>query len=619
MSLNGSTPELDTQLDDDIEQYLNIALANGFSKGTANVSPGDMKKLKGLLKHYAKKKHPFRSCVRDNRKRFGNRTEAVCAVLKDLIRGTTKWRSTERKKHMSEEELRAEFLLSDFPDNYILDFVDWAINLDDETVNIILTANNDDESEDMSLDLEAGDVAWSSSGSLSDIRKQIESHLNDGMGDGYGMTYWVEDVKNGEALVCERGEDYYVVPFDVSKKGTVELGDEDEWKLVERAWVESNVNMSANQEYVAELFFEDSGNEVDNDGLIWKTFMREGTWAYSPEKGRAVKVPLTITKSGKSDPSKKIISMADVKKNFEVGAIQHVTVPLSHDDKTEDNTGFVKKLRYGKDEKGRTTLEAAIDFTEPDIKEKIERGTIPNVSAGIHFNYIDKESGKKFDSVMGHLALTPKPWLGGMAPFGVKASENLTVVGFSEQLQTSDTTDLGGGVEDNMTTIVETPVEETEDTDTFLTELGLSEEGLKDKLARLAELEREGRERSISDQVKAWEEAKKSPALITQAKAILMADEGDTVLTLSEDGNSVGLSASDIVNRLMEAAPALALADDPVTEEEAMGERAPDDATEENLSEEVKSEANRLFLYERYSEDDALAEAKRRFAEKTTA
>lgn len=49
-------------------------------------------KLRFLLRYYAKKPHPFRACVRDNRKRFGPRTEAVCATLKDIIRGTTKWR-----------------------------------------------------------------------------------------------------------------------------------------------------------------------------------------------------------------------------------------------------------------------------------------------------------------------------------------------------------------------------------------------------------------------------------------------------------------------------------------------------------------------------------------------
>src|SRR3990170_1421040 len=122
MSENNDSISLEE--DQEIEEYLNIALSNGFSKGTANVSARDMVKLRGLLKHYAKKKHPFTSCVRDNTKRFGpERAKKVCAVLKDLIRGTTKWRSTERKKGLSDEE-KAEFILSDYPedDNYIEEF-----------------------------------------------------------------------------------------------------------------------------------------------------------------------------------------------------------------------------------------------------------------------------------------------------------------------------------------------------------------------------------------------------------------------------------------------------------------------------------------------------------------
>jgi len=616
MSDNDNTKILEMQEDEDIEQYLNIALSNGFSKGTANVSPKDMVKLRGLLKHYAKKKHPFASCVRDNRKRFGPRTEAVCAVLKDLIRGTTKWRSTERKKNLSEEEL-SEFVLDDYPDdNYIIEFVDWAANLDEETVNMILTSNNNDESENMTeIDLDAGEVAWTNDGGFSDIRKQIETALNDNMGGSdYGMSYWVEDVKKDEALVCHAGANYYVVPFSVTKKGTVEVDDEDSWKPVEKAWVETNLNMSEdNKEFLAELFFTDSKENIaDSDGLIWKTFLREGTWAYSPGNGTKVSKPLTITKSGNSDPKKLVISMSDIKKNFEVNAIQHVTVPLNHDDKVAENTGFVKKLRYGKDEKGRSTLEAAIDFTEPEIKEKIGRGTIPNVSGGIHFNYIDKESGKKFNSVLGHLALTSKPWLAGMAPFGVKASENLTVVGFSEDQQTDSEDNSEGGVMD-MTTV------EIENADTFLEKLGLSEDEVEARLARYDELERDVKKNRIDEAVREWEEAKKSPALVKAAKAILMADDGTVALNLSEDGKEVSLTASDIVNRLVAAAPTVALADDPITDEDAEGVAPPDDATEENLSDEIKSEANRLFLYERYSEADAIAEAKRKFNEEATA
>jgi hypothetical protein len=56
------------------------------------VTPAAKHKLSGILKHYAKMEHPFTACVRDNRKRFGKRAEAVCAVLKDIIWGTTKWR-----------------------------------------------------------------------------------------------------------------------------------------------------------------------------------------------------------------------------------------------------------------------------------------------------------------------------------------------------------------------------------------------------------------------------------------------------------------------------------------------------------------------------------------------
>jgi len=64
----------------------------------AQVGPDARWKLRGILRHYAKKPHPFAACVRDNRKRFGPRAEAVCAVVKDLIRGTTHWRGHNNPK-----------------------------------------------------------------------------------------------------------------------------------------------------------------------------------------------------------------------------------------------------------------------------------------------------------------------------------------------------------------------------------------------------------------------------------------------------------------------------------------------------------------------------------------
>jgi hypothetical protein len=73
-----------------------------ISKGTADVSPSDREKLKYLIAHYMKQPHPFTACFKDQ-VRHGlspKHAAARCAVLKDLGKGTTSWRS-ERGKKMS--------------------------------------------------------------------------------------------------------------------------------------------------------------------------------------------------------------------------------------------------------------------------------------------------------------------------------------------------------------------------------------------------------------------------------------------------------------------------------------------------------------------------------------
>src|SRR5262245_43485831 len=111
------------ELSEDFDVYASIALANGFSKGTANVSPDDMKKLRGLLDHYRAQPKPFTSCVRDNRKRFGGLTEKYCAVLKDLIEGNTHWRN-QKKRNLSEETL-IEIYGIDVPDGFFHALSEW--------------------------------------------------------------------------------------------------------------------------------------------------------------------------------------------------------------------------------------------------------------------------------------------------------------------------------------------------------------------------------------------------------------------------------------------------------------------------------------------------------------
>lgn len=80
-------------MDNDAIELTDQAIEALLGLNADKASPADRKKLKGLLKYYAKKPHPFRACVRDNTKRFGpDGAKRVCATLKDIIRGTTKWR-----------------------------------------------------------------------------------------------------------------------------------------------------------------------------------------------------------------------------------------------------------------------------------------------------------------------------------------------------------------------------------------------------------------------------------------------------------------------------------------------------------------------------------------------
>jgi hypothetical protein len=95
----------DRLLDEAIDQRLEVLFA-GAGAATPGVSeaetvgPDARHKLRFLLRYYAKKPHPFRACVADNMKRFGpNRTERVCATMKDIIRGTTHWRGHPELDH----------------------------------------------------------------------------------------------------------------------------------------------------------------------------------------------------------------------------------------------------------------------------------------------------------------------------------------------------------------------------------------------------------------------------------------------------------------------------------------------------------------------------------------
>jgi hypothetical protein len=592
--------------DEELDEYMSVAFAmgntTGFSKGTANVSANDLKKLRPLIRFYAKKPHPFRACVQDNAKRFGPLVNKYCAIIKDLIEGNTKWRNQSKKKHLSDQTLNELYALS-VPDGFFA----FLSELTDEEVQEMMIDPEE------SADFAQGQVAWNYKKGEQYLRRELESALNpqvDSGSDGpvsYGMRYWVNDTNEEEntALVCQGGDTYWVVPFSV-KDGEVTVSPEDKWKAVEQAWVQAN--FSEEPGLMAEMYFADKkASKPDKDGLIWKPIMREGTWKFSPGSDQqANPKPIKIVANGKSDRKNLVISLEELKSNFEEGAKEHVTIPTSHKDGVLENTGFVKKVRIGKDEEGRAVLEAGHDFTEPDVRDKALRGTIANTSAGILFDYVHKETGKKYRSVLAHVALTNHPWLNGMKPFGVNASEeeNLEIVSFSEE-PIIDPAQTGGG--EGMSEVA-----------FDFSELGFnSREELELALAERKSLKAKDRERDVADRCRKWQEDGKSPALVAEAQAIMMSDEGATVLNLSEEGKQVGLSATDIVERLVSKSASVKLTQDAVEEKTASEDKPDDDKNEVKLTQEERVLASQLFFDAGLSQEKAVEEAKRRLAAQT--
>lgn len=153
--------------------------------------------------------------------------------------------------------------------------------------------------------------------------------------------------------------------------------------------------------------------------VLWKDVLVEGEYPMSPSAAGATNEPMRVITDGDSDPKTKTISMSDIEFAHEDAAFKYVTIPTSHRDGLLDNTGYVprpKGLRRV-EKHGKQVLQAALGFTEPDIKGKVSRGTIPDVSAGIFFSWTNKHTKKKYPAALKHVALTPTPFMGNLDPF----------------------------------------------------------------------------------------------------------------------------------------------------------------------------------------------------------
>lgn len=125
------------QLCDAVESVQLDAGVKEFQK----VGPHAREKLKGILQHYAKKPKPFTACVRDQIKHGLSQEMANrrCAVIKDLIMGTTKWRGhpdvAPQSQYLSDVEIDDEttrllLAISELPDFYE------TLGLDDPNIDV---------------------------------------------------------------------------------------------------------------------------------------------------------------------------------------------------------------------------------------------------------------------------------------------------------------------------------------------------------------------------------------------------------------------------------------------------------------------------------------------------
>jgi hypothetical protein len=172
------------------------------------------------------------------------------------------------------------------------------------------------------------------------------------------------------------------------------------------------------QKYFSEIHL--AGTEQKEEGgFVLKEILRTGEWPVIPTAGGVVKKPLKIIRDGQSDSANGVISMSEVIQNFDAKVIPNPQIPLSDDQKdhkniTRLNTGFVRGLSIVDSDSG-SKLVAKMEFTEPEVKDKVLRGTYADVSCGIPWRV--RSRGKTYGSTLEHVCITNRPFIDGLGPF----------------------------------------------------------------------------------------------------------------------------------------------------------------------------------------------------------
>lgn len=325
--------------------------------------------------------------------------------------------------------------------------------------------------------------------------------------------------------------------------------------------------------------------KADKDGLIWKPMLPVGIWNVGPN-GRPLKVV-----AGRSKDQRKEIGMQDVIDAFDAQAVPHVTVPLSHEDKTDENTGYIRKVKVATIN-GIKTLMGGHHFTDKKVEGKVTEGSIANTSVGLEFDYVRKDDGKKFPIILRHNALTNRPWLGRkLAPFGLAEDQagNYSVMCgeyAGNIIEEPDPEAVTASIDDKSTSGTQDTIQTSEVVDDPThKEPVMAEENKKDepaktvdltdhpdfiaereKSARLAaqleQLAEKDRQRDAVDFVgvlkeMGFTEEKGCTGFLKETKAIMLADTGETALLLSEDGKAApsAMTVTTVLKRLFATLP----------------------------------------------------------------
>jgi hypothetical protein len=270
------------------------------------------------------------------------------------------------------------------------------------------------------------------------------------------------------------------------------------------------------------------------DGYYWKRVFRTGNWIEGPSGG-----PMKIDEQ----------FIDNVVAAYEAAIWPHVTVPLSHSNAPEENSGYIRSLKKETVEvpEGETVhyLTGAFEFLDREVEMKVASGLIADVSCGLFLNYKDSQTGKVWPVVLWHVALTNEPFVSGLGDW----TNGIAAARVSDKAYVFNETGRNAAVT--------TTGEQTPPPDAITLEAFNAERQRADDLARrLALLESQTVEQRIDARLAPFS-GKLPPVVLARAKELMGADSGATALTFSREENQLTMTVSDAIIDVLSSVPAV--------------------------------------------------------------